>query len=465
MNKLFRSKFTTVVFIFLILFALCALYAPLLAASKPLFVVYEGDWYSPLFRYLLYPGYYTKPLDRFFNLLMIFSPFIATGLYLFKKHRSTTLFIFSLVLFTLFGYFQWNPIQNPAWSQSDSSNTYSKLNQLIEYHILKNEQERTLPYLPAYHALLENRKGKSIPMDPSILPTLWNQRQERIQRELKTLQLDDTQESQHRIQEIQDKEKWLSDSQSKLHFLIMPLIRPYHWQDDRGGNQLLNEVVPWYELSRINRKDLTAALIFGTRISLVVGFVTVLIALAIGIPFGAIAGFYGGKFDIVLSRVLEVWEAMPVLFMLLTIVAITEAKSIFWIILTIGIFGWTGFARYVRAETLRVKKLAFVEASKAIGYGNMHTLFSHILPNSLSSVLVLIPFAILGAISAESGLSFLGLGEEGSCSLGVLMDEGRTNFPAESYLLWPPAIVLSLLLIAIALLNDAVRDAIDPRVD
>ena len=456
---------TIVIFLFLILFALFALYAPLLAASKPLFVIYEGSWYSPLFRYLLYPGYYTKPLDRFFNLLLIFSPFIAISFYLFKKRRGSALFTFSLLIFALFGYLQWNPIQNPSWSKSVGANTYSQLNQLIEYRILKNEQERTLPYLSAYHALLENRKGKKIPMDPSILPTLWNQRVERIQREIRALQQDATAQAEQQILEIQEKEKWLKESQDKLQFLIMPLIRPYHWQDDRGGNQLLNEVVPWYDLSRINRKDLTAALIFGTRISLVVGFVTVLIALAIGIPFGAIAGFYGGKFDIILSRVLEVWEAMPVLFMLLTIVAITEAKSIFWIILTIGIFGWTGFARYVRAETLRVKQLAFVEASKAIGYGNMHTLFSHILPNSLTSVLVLIPFAILGAISAESGLSFLGLGEEGSCSLGVLMDEGRTNFPAESYLLWPPAIVLSLLLIAIALLNDAVRDALDPRVD
>lgn len=432
MRKLLKHKLNLLILFFLFLFFLCALCAPLLAASKPLVVQFDGHWYFPLFRYLLYPGYYTKPLDRFFNLLML-----ATPILLLLPKRRLVLSLSALVLTCLFLYLEWNPVKNPTWSQAN----YTEINRLVDYTIMKDQQERTLQYLPAYHALFEKRKGKSVPMDPSLLPTLWNEQKAWLDL------------------------PWLESNVSRIQHLVMPLLRPYHWEEDRGGNQLLNEVVPWYELSRINRKDLSAALIFGTRISLVVGFVTVLIALLIGIPFGATAGYYGGKWDIILSRFLEVWEAMPVLFMLLMIVAITEAKSIFWIILAIGIFGWTGFARYVRAETLRVKRLAFVEASRTIGYGNFHILFSHILPNSLSAVLVLIPFAILGSITAESGLSFLGLGEEGSCSLGVLMDEGRTNFPAESYLLWPPAVVLSLLLIAIALLNDAIRDALDPRLE
>ena len=90
-------------------------------------------------------------------------------------------------------------------------------------------------------------------------------------------------------------------------------------------------------------------------------------------------------------------------------------------------------------------------------------MFVHILPNAIPPLLTLLPFAIMGAISSEAGLSFLGLGEEGSCSWGVLMDEGRTAFPGESYLLWPPVIVLTILLIAIALAGDALRDAMDPR--
>jgi peptide/nickel transport system permease protein len=90
-------------------------------------------------------------------------------------------------------------------------------------------------------------------------------------------------------------------------------------------------------------------------------------------------------------------------------------------------------------------------------------IFSHILPNAIPPLLTLLPFAIMGAITSEAGLSFLGLGEEGSCSWGVLMDEGRTAFPGESYLLWPPAILLTVLLIAIALVGDGLRDALDPK--
>lgn len=465
MQKVVRSTFNVFILSILILFILFALFAPLLASGKPLYVFYKGELYFPLFRYLLYPGYYTKPLDRFYNLMLLFFPFVLIALCLFSR-RKMGILVFSLaLLFALFGYFEWSPMGNPAWSPTGQQSNLSQINELVYYRVIREQQERIVHYLPQYHAILEKWRAKQVPMDPKILPTLWNQREERISNEMARLQAQGTPEALGQMELIRTHERWLEEGQEDLKFLAMPLIRPFHWEEEKGGNQILNEVVPWYELSRINLKDLTAALIFGARISLVVGLVTVSIALCIGIPFGALAGFYAGKFDIFVSRFLEVWEALPVLFMLLMIIAITGIKSVFWIILAIGIFGWTGFARYVRAETYRVKGLAFVEASRSIGYGNMHILFSHILPNSLTAVLVLIPFAILGAISAEAALSFLGLGEEGSCSLGVLMDEGRTNFPAQSYLLWPPAIVLSVLLITIALLNDAVRDALDPRLE
>ena len=98
-----------------------------------------------------------------------------------------------------------------------------------------------------------------------------------------------------------------------------------------------------------------------------------------------------------------------------------------------------------------------------MGFKDRRIIFTHILPNAIPPVLTLLPFAVMAAITSEAGLSFLGLGEEGSCSWGVLMDEGRAAFPGESYLLWPPAILLTLLLVAIALVGDATRDAIDPK--
>lgn len=266
-----------------------------------------------------------------------------------------------------------------------------------------------------------------------------------------------------KINYLRDRQLWLEGESGKISFQIAPLLRPFHWQDDAGGEQSLNQYVAWYDLTRINRKDLVASLLFGIRVSLVVGAAAVLISLLIGIPIGAIAGYYGGRTDLTLSRAIEIWESMPVFFMLLMVVAILQTKSVFIVVAVLGIFGWTGFSRFLRGEVLKQRNLAYVEACRSMGYSNWRILFSHILPNAIPPLLTLLPFSVMAAITSEAGLSFLGLGEEGSCSWGVLMDEGRSVFPAESYLLWPPAIMLTLLLVAIALVGDALRDALDPK--
>lgn len=240
-------------------------------------------------------------------------------------------------------------------------------------------------------------------------------------------------------------------------------LSSFHWEEDAGGSQHLNQAVSWQDVTRMNRKNLFAALIFGIRVSLMVGILSVGISLIIALPIGSLAGFYAGTFDLIVCRLLEVWEAMPTFFMLLMVVAITQSKSVFLVIAIIGFFGWTGFTRYLRGEFLKQRNLPYVEACRALGYSDMHTIFKHILPNAIPPLLTLLPFSIMGAISSEAGLSFLGLGEEGSCSWGVLMDEGRSSFPAESYLLWPPALMLTTLLVAIAIVGDTLRDTLDPK--
>lgn len=264
-------------------------------------------------------------------------------------------------------------------------------------------------------------------------------------------------------QYLLSKRKWLKRESRKIRSCIMPLLRPFHWEDDAGGSQSLNKYVNWKELTRINRKDLLAALIFGTRISLVVGILSTLLALSIGVPIGSIAGYYGGKIDILVFRLLEIWESMPTLFMLLLLISILQTKSIFLVITVLGLFSWTGFCRFIRGETLKQRNLPYIDACKTMGFDDKYIIFSHILPNSIPPLLTLLPFSIMGAISSEAGLSFLGLGEEASCSWGALMDEGRSAFPGESYLLWPPGILLTTLLVAIALVGDALRDAFDPK--
>lgn len=306
------------------------------------------------------------------------------------------------------------------------------------------------------------------------MPTLWNLQQANEKQELESqyqiLAANEShphsleyQAAKNKINYIQDRRRWVDEQTKQIHGMVMPLISHFHWEDDAGGSQALNQVIPWWDLTRVNRKDLLAALIFGIRISLSVGIIAVGIALVIGIPIGAFAGFYGGTFDIITCRLLEIWESMPTFFMLLIVVAMMQSKSIFIVITVIGLFGWTTFTRFIRGEFFKQRNLPYVEACRAQGFNDLYTIFSHILPNAMPPILTLLPFSIMGAITSEAGLSFLGLGEEGSCSWGVLMDEGRTAFPAESYLLWPPAILLTVLLVAIALVGDALRDSIDPK--
>lgn len=514
---------------------LIGLYAPFLASSKPIVVSYRGEIYFPLFRYLFFTGFFTKPLDLFFNLFMFLFPLMVLGWFFGRNYRRWILFLIVCTQFLGSG-FLWmrqpfdpavdpnlqkerqekiqkqltrarsrgEALPPPSWDfELSYMNPYARLNEVLRYVLRKRQHEAFESYQEkyrekAYQDWLSGElrkkqreyrgKGLDIPereilvreieeqADSSelnaqlALPTLWqldrSNEEELIQEMSKQLEVATPQRARYlqaKIDGIVSHRKWLEDESHRIGALIMPLLRPFHWEDDAGGEQDLNRFVDWWELTRVNRKDLVAALIFGVRISFFVGLTSMFLALVIGIPIGGIAGYYGGKIDIVISRLMEIWESMPVFFMLLMIVAVTQSKSIFLVIGVIGLFGWTGFGRYIRGEFFKQRNLSYVTACHAMGFRDGRIIFGHILPNAIPPLLTLLPFSIMGAMTSEAGLSFLGLGEEGSCSWGVLMDEGRTAFPGESYLLWPPAIVLTILLIAIALVGDVLRDSLDPK--
>jgi peptide/nickel transport system permease protein len=431
------------------LFFLAGTYAPFLASNKPLVVLYENSLYFPLFKYLFFQGFYSKSIDLFFNILMFTLP-----LFLFLPF-----WIPSLLQVALFTFLALVPIKDPATSsytmnenpdwnlELQKMSSYQKLNLILEY-------QRNLDQKNRVHSVAYQKE----------IPILWNLNLDEEKRQRELYESDQTPYSKAKLDYLKNKRAWLQSEAQKISFRLMPLLRDFHWEEAAGGDQNWNVAAPFMELTRTNRKDLVSALLFGIRISLVVGILAVALALVIGIPIGALGGYFGGRTDIIICRILEVWESMPTFFMLLLIVAITQSKSIFLVIGVVAFFGWTGIARYVRGEFFKQKELPYVEALKALGFGRSAIIFKQILPNALPLVLTLLPFAIMGAISSEAGLSFLGLGEEGSCSWGVLMDEGRVVFPGESYLLWPPALMLTTLLVAIALAGDALRDALDPRV-
>ena len=474
-----------------IAFCLVGVYAPFLASSKPLFVIYDGQWYFPLFKYLFYQGFYTKRLDIFFNLLSFTLPLLVFAfVFLHRKLKGIALAVICIVQVVGFLYFSFLPPSDPAGDQELAKqrniafqqliragklpswqfdlqymNTYAKLNLLIREKNLREQDNALAKYRKTY------TETTGLP-----IPSLWHLQQENKMKEIAGLQVilekeknavnEDSlayKQTNEKLIYILDRSKWIAEQEQLIDYQIMPLLSEFHWEDDAGGQQALNQYVDWWDLTRINRKDLLAALIFGVRISLVVGLVSIALALLIGIPVGAYAGFYGGKLDILVSRLLEIWEAMPIFFMLLLVIAFLQSKSIFLVILVIGLFGWTGFSRYIRGEFFKQRHLPYVEACQSLGFRDNYIIFKHILPNAIPPVLTLLPFAIMGAITSEAGLSFLGLGEENSCSWGVLMDEGRTAFPAESYLLWPPAILLTVLLVAIAIVGDSLRDTLDPK--
>ncbi len=462
------------------LFCLAGIYAPFLASSKPLILNWDGQWFFPLFRNLFFTGFYTKLIDLFFNIMMFTFPFMVAALWFGKKRA----FLFlCLIQMGAFSYLAIRPAKDPAsdpvlsmekrqalaqlrsenkpktWDfELDYMNDYAKLKLLL----------RNQSHLEQHRRIMNHAEKEKL----DSASTLWAvknahaiQSVKRKEKKLKELTPGTApyQKVAASLQLTVDKQKWLETESDRISWQVMPLLRPFHWEDDAGGDQSMNQFLPWWELTRINRKDLMAALIFGVRISLVVGILAVSLAMLIGIPIGSMAGFYGGKLDIFVCRWLEIWESMPTFFMLLLVVAMTQSKSIFIVIAVVGIFGWTGFSRYIRGEFFKQRNLPYVEACHALGFRDRRIIFSHILPNAIPPVLTLLPFAIMGAITSEAGLSFLGLGEEGSCSWGVLMDEGRAAFPGESYLLWPPAMLLTLLLVSIALVGDALRDALDPK--
>lgn len=462
------------------IFCLVGVYAPFLASSKPLIVKYDGDWYFPLFRYLFYAEFFTKKLDIFFNLLMFTLPAFLLAFWLFRNSKfslGTAFLAISCLQIGLFLHFSFRTPEDPAANQSPKKlslrydwnaevkqmSAYARLNLILRFQQREAQHKRLLAMLQNHHL-----PELSLPK----ITSLWQ-----IEKDNELILLEQQQKivdntppdveehkiAQEKIDYFKAKQAWLTAESQKLSYQVMPLLRHFHWEEDAGGDQNLNRYIDWWELTRINRKDLVSALIFGVRISLVVGILAVGISLIIGIPIGAFAGYYGGKTDILVCRLLEIWEAMPTFFMLLMVVAILQNKSIFLVIGVIGLFGWTTFSRYIRGEFLKQRNLSYIEACRSLGFSDPYIIFSHILPNAIPPLLTLLPFAIMGAITSEAGLSFLGLGEEGSCSWGVLMDEGRSAFPGESYLLWPPAILLTVLLIAIALVGDALRDALDPK--
>jgi peptide/nickel transport system permease protein len=204
-------------------------------------------------------------------------------------------------------------------------------------------------------------------------------------------------------------------------------------------------------------------MIWGGRVSLAVGVVAVAIYVSIGIVVGAVAGYFRGIVDLIVSRIIEVVICFPAFFLILTIVAFI-GPGLFNIMVVIGLTGWTGIARLVRGEFLRLVDQEFVLAGRALGYSPLRLIFRHILPNAMAPVLVSATFGVAGAILTESSLSFLGLGiKPPMSSWGNMLHSGRDAIFRAPWMILFPGLAIFVTITCYNLVGEALRDASDPR--
>jgi microcin C transport system permease protein len=209
-------------------------------------------------------------------------------------------------------------------------------------------------------------------------------------------------------------------------------------------------------------RDVLARLIYGFRLSILFGLALTIVGVTVGIITGALMGFFGGKFDLVTQRAIEIWSAMPELYLLIIFASIFT-PSIWLLVILLAAFSWMGLSDYVRAEFFRNRALEYVRAARALGLTNMQIMRRHILPNSLTPVITFLPFRMSAAILSLTSLDFLGLGvPPGTPSLGELLAQGKGNLDAWWISLSTFVVLVSTLLL-LTFMGEALRDAFDSR--
>ncbi len=246
------------------------------------------------------------------------------------------------------------------------------------------------------------------------------------------------------------------------------VLFPFNPHTYNSINQQLDQPVP-SPPTRINLlgtddrgRDVLARLLYGFRISVLFGFALTLIGTGLGIIAGAVQGYFGGKIDLFFQRFIEIWGAMPELYLLIIFSSIF-APSILLLLVLLSMFGWMGLSDYVRAEFLKGRNMDYVVAAKALGVSNLTIMFKHLLPNGMTPVITFLPFRMSGAILALTSLDFLGLGVPPSTpSLGELLAQGKSNIEAWWLSLTTFAVLVGTLILLI-FIGEALRETFDPR--
>jgi ABC-type dipeptide/oligopeptide/nickel transport system permease subunit len=209
--------------------------------------------------------------------------------------------------------------------------------------------------------------------------------------------------------------------------------------------------------------DLFAQVMRGMQQSMKVALITTLLATGLGAPYGAIAGYFGGRVDTIMMRICDVLLTLP-LFLIAGAIVTGRGGSVLTVGLVLGLLGWVVDARVVRSVVLSLREMEFVEASKALGAGPLRIVFRHLLPNATGPIIVQATLNIAAAILAEAALSFVGLGvQPPDTSLGVLVSQARTAVETRPWLFYWPGVMIIAIALTISFIGDGLRDAFDPR--
>lgn len=245
----------------------------------------------------------------------------------------------------------------------------------------------------------------------------------------------------------------------KIHFL------PFDGYDKDGFDAYESAGVKenyWFGTDELGR-DLWTRTWRGTQVSLFIGLIAAILDIFIGVIYGAVSGYFGGRIDDLMQRIVEILSSIPNLIVVILFVLLFD-PSIWTIILAMSVTGWLGMSRIVRGQFLKLKEQEFVMASRTLGVSNTKLIFKHILPNTLGPIIVTSMFTVPSAIFFEAFLSFIGLGIPApQASLGSLVDTGRKMLLIYPHELFVPATVLSLLILFFYLFSDGLRDAFDPK--